>query len=481
VTSIEIPSVQLTVLAPHLVVLACALAVMLLSPWFRGRAAALGVLSAVGCGVALVVMCVMGEDTGSAFQGMVSGDPMSAWLNVVILLGALMSILVSLRHLPRRGIDRGEYYALMLFSTLGGMMVVSSNDMVALFLGIETLSIPLYVLAGMARTDERSNEAGLKYLVLGAFASAFLLYGMALVFGATGQTSFAGIAHYIRGHEGGKLLLTGVGLALVGLAFKVAAVPFHTWTPDVYEGSPTPVTAFMSVVTKTAAFGALVRFACTAVAGVGGEIAPVVWLLAAFTMTLGNFCAVTQTNLKRMLAYSSIAHAGYVLVGVAAGWEAAEPVFGYLAVYAFMNMGAFAVILAAERADRERLTLDEYRGLGIAHPLLGAAMCVFMFGLAGLPPTGGFLAKFAVFRAAVDAKLVGLVVLAVLNSLVSLFYYLRILVVMYMRPAEEPPTLQPIPKALGAVLVLCAAATMLIGLWPVWAVNWVTQALAVGP
>ena len=365
--------------------------------------------------------------------------------------------------------DHGEYYALLLFSTLGMMVMAGSLDLITIFLGLETLSISLYILAGFLREQLKSNESALKYLLLGAFASGFVLYGIALIYGASGSTNLRRVAEAVAAGKiaSPTLLMIGMGLLIIGFGFKVASVPFHMWTPDVYEGAPTSVTAFMIAGTKSAAFAAFLRILMTALPALHPDWSRVLWVLAILTMTVGNVVAISQSNIKRMLAYSSIAHAGYILVAlVAAGKLGSSSVLFYLTAYSFMNLGAFAVIIALARQDGERTTIDDYAGLGLRYPFLGAAMALFMFSLAGIPPTGGFMGKFYIFSAAIQAKYVGLAIIGVLNSVISVYYYLRVTVVMYMGQGKAEPALGRVSPALTLAVLIAIAGTLQLGLFP---------------
>jgi NADH-quinone oxidoreductase subunit N len=403
---------------------------------------------------------------------MVVADGLAHFLNGAILIGALLTVLVSNRFLSDMRINHGEYYGLVLAAVVGMMVLASANDLLALFLGVELMSIPLYVLAGFRRGSLRSNESALKYFLIGSFASAILLYGSALLYGATGTLAFAGIAARLDPENAVAVL--GAGLLLIGLAFKIAAAPFHQWAPDVYEGAPTPVTAFMATTVKVAAFGALLRVVAVAFAPGADLLFPVFFALALLTMTVGNVMAIIQQNTKRMLAYSSVAHAGYLLVGVATGTAAAySAVLFYLLVYTFMTFAGFAVIAILARDGREWDRIDDLAGLAHGRPLLAAVMTLAMLSLAGIPLTAGFIGKFYVFRAAVeralatgDSWLLWLAIAAVANSAISLVYYLRVPVVMYMR---EPSGDAEPDREVGTerlVLAACAAAILLLGIWP---------------
>jgi NADH-quinone oxidoreductase subunit N len=365
------------------------------------------------------------------------------------------------------GIERGEYYPLLLFTVSGMMLMSLAGDLIVVFVALELLSLPLYVLTGFARPKPESEEGAMKYFLLGAFASGFLVYGIALIFGATGTTNLAGIAAELSGGAG--LLLVGAVLVLVGLGFKVAAVPFHMWTPDVYQGAPSAVVAFMSVGAKAGGFAALLRVFIAALPDLAAAWAPLTIALAALTMTWGNVAAIVQGNIKRMLAYSSIAHAGYILMALpAAGVRAVAPgavsaALFYLFAYLFSNLGAWGVVLAVERIEGGGLQIDDYAGLSRRRPGLALAMGLFMLSLTGLPPTVGFVGKFFIFRAALDAGQIGLAVVGVLTSVVSAYYYLRVVVVMYMR-SGEPETRSE--GWLNATIGVAALATFVFGIMP---------------
>jgi NADH-quinone oxidoreductase subunit N len=388
----------------------------------------------------------------------------------LFLVAGILAVPLALDYLRRREIGRGEYYTLLMFSVAGMMLMAIAADLVIVFLALELLSIPLYVLAAFAWPRPESEESGMKYFLLGAFASAFLVYGTALAYGATGSTQLRALLESLQAGRADPLTLAFAGaLLLVGLGFKVAAVPFHMWTPDVYQGAPTSAVAFMAVGAKAAGFAVLLRLLL-----IGFPIAAEVWVplvsvLAALTMIWGNVAAIAQTDIKRMLAYSSIAHAGYILVGVAAGASqstASAAVSGalfYLLAYGVTTIGAWAVVLAVERSDGSGTAIEDYAGLARRRPWLALAMSVFMLSLIGVPPTLGFLGKFVVFGSAVSAGLIGLAVLGVLTSLVSAYYYLRVVIFMYMRPGEVELRRE---GWLSAAIAATALATFLLGLLP---------------
>jgi NADH-quinone oxidoreductase subunit N len=475
---ISLPAWNLMIIAPEIVVFLTALLVMMVDLFLRkeqkGRLAWLalaGVLVAAG----LSYYIRNGRGTGSdlELQGMLAADGYALFLNLVILTAAALAILVSVDYTRRLGLAQGEYYTLLLLSTTGMMLMAAAINLMAIFLALEILSVALYVLVGLNRADQRSGEGAIKYLLLGAFASGFLLYGMALIYGQAGTASLAGVRDYVAslGGELPLLLLAGLGLMIVGFAFKVALVPFHMWAPDAYQGAPTSVTAFMSVGAKAAGFAALGRVVLYAFGDLQSDWAWVLAILAALTMTVGNLAALRQSNLKRMLAYSSIAHAGYILAGLAAGNElGTSAILFYLFVYAFMNVGAFAVIIAVGRFEGSTEggeTLEEFAGLANRRPGLAAAMTLFMLSLAGIPPLAGFLAKLYVFGAAVQADMAWLAVFGVINSVISTYYYLRVVVVMYMREGTQPAAgKEPICPALRVGVALAAVVIVILGLWP---------------
>ncbi len=473
---IEIPTLNFIALAPPLAVMATAL-LLLLADLVVADKRVLGYLGLVGVATAAGLSLALWGRPPLNFQTMAVSDGYTLFVNLVFLVTAALSLLVALDYLEWNGLQRGEYYALLLFSTSGMLLMAAATDLIVVFLGLEIMSVALYILAGFNRGQFASIEAAMKYFVLGAFASAFFLYGAALTYGATGTTNLRQIGAWLAGGSSiprDPLALAGLGLLLVGFAFKVAAVPFQWWTPDVYQGAPTSVTAFMSVGVKAAGFAALMRvlhFAFSPAFTADWMVAAAA--LAALTMTVGNLAALAQKDVKRMLGYSSIAHAGYILVGVAAANEdGVRGVLFYLLAYAFMNVGAFAVACAVERRGEFSSTLGDYAGLGQRQPLLAAAMAVFMLSLTGVPPLVGFWGKLYVFRAAVEADLSWLAILGVINSAISAFYYLGVVVQMTMRDAEEVPAgeSQPAPAnrgvAIGTAVLLAALVTVALGVWP---------------
>ncbi|TMA64282.1 MAG: NADH-quinone oxidoreductase subunit N [Deltaproteobacteria bacterium] len=408
-----------------------------------------------------------GGSSAGGFGETLRADRYALFFALLLIAATALTILLSVDFLRLHALPAGEYYALMLLSTSGMVFMAAANDLIVIFLALEIMSVAVYVLVGMLRREVRSNEASLKYFLLGAFATGFLLYGIAFFYGATGSTRLDVVAQAVARDGLTPFLLLGLALVLVGFGFKVALIPFHVWMPDVYEGAPTAVTAFMAVGVKAAAFAAFARVFAGALVSVAASWTGVLWVLAALTMTVGNVGAVTQRNVKRMLAYSSIAHAGYALVGLVTATKAGEAaLLYYLVVYAVMNLGAFGVLIALGRRGEPNEMLQDFAGVGFRQPVLGLTMAVFMLSLAGIPPTAGFAGKFYLFSAAVDAGYVGLAVIGVLNSVISVYYYLGVLVQMYMtegtRPIDAPATR---PYLLATILV-AGVATLLLGVFP---------------
>jgi NADH-quinone oxidoreductase subunit N len=455
---------------PALIVAATALLVMAADVTVRSPdgdlLAALGITGLLVAGGAAVGLW-LGDGPRAGFQETIRGDRYALFFTLVICAGSLLTLLMSIDFLRDHALPAGEYYALVLLSTCGMIFLASANDLIVVFLALEIMSVAVYVLAGLARREVRSTEAALKYFLLGAFATGFLLYGIAFFYGATGSTRLDLIAQAIARDGLRPFTALGIALVLVGFGFKVALIPFHVWMPDVYEGAPTAVTAFMAVAVKAAAFAAFARVFVAALSGVAPTWSGLLALLAALTMTVGNVTAVLQRSVKRMLAYSSIAHAGYALVGlVVATRDGGAALCFYLAVYAFMTLGAFAVVIALGRRGEPNEDLADWAGVGFRHPVLGLSMAVFMLSLAGVPPTAGFAGKFYLFSAAIDAGWTSLAVIGVLNAVVSVYYYLGVLVAMYMAEGTRaivPPSSRPY---LLATILVTVAATIVIGVLP---------------
>ena len=428
-------------------------------------------LSLAGLGGAFVWALADISYTGTAYGGMLSTGRYAHFFDMVFAASGALTVMLSRSYTAREGIEHGEYYALILFAVAGMMLMAGAADLIILFLGLELMSICFYILAGFARRRVTSNEAALKYFLLGAFATGFLLYGIALLYGSTGTTNIAAITERAGSLMGSPLFLIGLGLVLIGFAFKIAAVPFHMWVPDVYEGAPTTVSAFMSTGGKAAAFSAILLIFAPKVVELSWQIREILAVVAALSMIVGNVIAIAQSNIKRMLAYSSIAHAGYILTGVvAANAYGAQGVLYYLAAYTVMNVGAFGVLSVLEKEDGKGLTFDEYTGLSTAKPLVAALMALFMFSLAGIPPFAGFFGKYYVFAGAVEAGFTWLAIVGVLMSVVSAYYYLRLVVAMYFR---EPTGAFGGPEsrlAMGALL-FSALAIVGLGLFPTAILN----------
>ncbi len=464
--------VNFNIIMPEIILAAFGLLVLLLGVFSssRGETDRLGYVSLVGVILALIFSFRLFGSFQSGFSGMVVADNYAVFFKVVFGIICLLTILISIGYTRQQGIAMGEYYVLVLFSTVGMMLMAAGTNLLTIFLGLETMSISIYVLTGIKRTDPRSVESAMKYFILGAFATGFFLYGVALVYGATGSFNLKEIASFLSasGSAGRTpLVIIGIGLLTIGFGFKVAAVPFHMWTPDVYEGAPTSITAFMATGIKAAAFAGLVRVFYSALGPFQPDWTAIMWLLSVATMTVGNIVAITQSNIKRMLAYSSIAHAGYILVAFTAGNDlGTSSILYYLLAYAFMNIGAFAIVTLLGRKGKENTLINDYAGIGFKYPLLAAAMTIFMLSMAGIPPLAGFMGKFYIFSAAVKAELYGLAIIGVLNSALSVYYYLRVTVVMYFREAEEEMTGLTFSPAGVIGVIIAVAGVLYLGIFP---------------
>jgi len=465
---IPAPPISLAVLAPALIVMGAGCLVLLLDllpP--RASKVHLATVALLGVVAALLTSLAAWGGRGRGFRDMVILDNYALFFHVVICYGAALIVLLSIDYLRRSGVESGEYYALVLFSTSGMLLLTSASDLIVVFIAIELMSLSLYVLSGLFKGRRQAGEASMKYFLLGAFASAFLLYGIALLYGATGTTNIDRIAAAAAAAPHDALLIAGLGLLLVGFGFKISSAPFHMWAPDVYEGAPTSVTALIATGSKAAVFAVLVRLLLSGVRAVQADWTAVLWVLAALTMTLGNVVAIAQSNLKRMLAYSSIAHVGYMLVGLAAGGAAgAGAVLFYLLAYTFTTAGTFGVITLCVRAGEEAVDVRDYAGLGRRHPVLAFALALLLLSLVGIPPLAGFVGKFYLFGAAVRAGFVWLAVLGVLNSAVAAYYYLRVIVTMYMQePDGQSASVAP-SFAGGLALTIAVIGVVLLGLMP---------------
>lgn len=478
----------MTVILPELIVAITGVIVMLYDSFFPKQRTVTGLISLAGLllsGVMLVSLWNTGI-ASTAWSGMIAHDNLRLSFSLVFLFVSAMTVLISTIWIDREDIPEGEYHALLMFATFGMMMMSAGNDLVVIFLGLETLSIATYVMAGLRRSDVRSNESSMKYFILGSFASAFLLYGMALIYGATGSTNISAIAAKAGDPNFPALMLVGAAMLLIGFGFKVAMAPFHVWTPDVYEGAPTPITGFMAAGPKAAAFASFIRIFVLGfplIAGISSAAylhqawTSAIAVGAMLTIIIGNTAAILQTNVKRMLAYSSIAHAGYALVGfVGAAFaktadqrdEAIAAVAFYLISYAFANLGAFAIVtLLAERNDR-RADFEDYNGIGFKAPWLSFSLSLFMLSLFGLPLTAGFMGKILVFRPALEAGntlVLTLVVVAVIGSAISAYYYLRLIVVMFFRERAGEWKEPAIPLALSAAIIVAVIGTFYFGIF----------------
>ncbi len=455
---------DLTPLRPELLMTALALLVMLVDLFVKKKEV-LAIISMAG--VAVVGLSLLGP-RGETFGTMFISDGYSTFFKLIFFINVVLSILISIKYIAVERVNYGEYYSLMLFSTTGMMIMASAGDLIVLYLGLELMALSTYILAGFIRHDVKSNEAAMKYFLLGAFSSGFLLYGISLVYGLTGTTDLKAIASFIgeRGLHDNMSLLLSVIFLTVAFGFKIAAAPFHMWAPDVYEGAPTSITAFMSVGPKAAGFAVIGRVFLVAFASLKVDWVAVLIPLSILTMAIGNIVALSQTNIKRMLAYSSIAHAGYALLGViVANNEGLASMMNYLMIYAFMNIGAFAVIIMLRSEGFRGDSIYDYEGLSKTHPLASALMLIFMFSLTGIPPTAGFIGKLYIFMAAINAGYTWLVVIAVLFSAISAYFYLRIVMFMYMRDPKTTVTLTTSFSS-GVVLAVTTVAVLVIGIFP---------------
>lgn len=456
---------ELMTILPLIVIGAAGLLVMMIDAFTENPRAAFRTAALFSAaGLAIAFNDLFGP-SGTAFFGLITYGGAAAFGSVLVMTGTLISIILTRDYLEKTGRHIAEVYSMMLFAAFGMLVLVQSNNLVTLFLGIETMSISLYVLAGLVKDEKKGVEAALKYFLLGAFATGFLLYGIALLYGASGSTFLVEIAEV---EEKGLIYWAGIALLLVGFFFKISAVPFHMWTPDVYQGAPTTVTAFMATASKAAAFIAFILVLSRALPDSSAEWSEVIWLFAVLTMVFGNILALVQDNVKRMLAYSSIAHAGYILIGLAAATGAAySAVLFYLFAYTLMNLGAFGIVAFYEwHKNRDMTDINNYSGLGFQQPVIGVLMSVFLFSMIGIPPFAGFIGKYRVFAAAVDEGLISLVVIGVLASAASVYYYLRVLVYLYMKEDEQQTVLTKPGFLYSAVLVILGILTIYFGINP---------------
>src|SRR5712691_4563344 len=498
---LTMPDVNLSLILPELIVCAVAVVVMLVDAfarptqrWLTGGISLAGLVAAA---ISSGWLWLSWPGAKEAFNGMIVLDEMRLGFTFVFLIVSALTILISMVWVENERLPAGEFHALLMFATAGMMFMASAGDLVIVFLGLEILSIATYVMAGFRRTDIRSNESSMKYFVLGSFSSAFLLYGIALTYGATstaaglpGTTNIAEIARRLSDAQFPPLLFAGAAMMLVGFGFKIATAPFHVWTPDVYEGAPTPVTAFMAAGPKAAGFASFMRvflfgFPVAAAAASTAGYAHKSWLgalaiMAALTMSVGNIVAIVQNNVKRMLAYSSIAHAGYALVGFVAAGAATDPeqrsaaltsVAFYLLTYAVMNMGAFAIVTIIARKGDQRNEVEDYNGIGFSSPVLAFSLSLFLLSLLGMPLTAGFMGKIMVFSAALRQGYVWLVIIGVLNTAISAYYYLRLIIVMFFRERQEAWAAPRTPGALTVALVITIVGVLYLGIFPGRVIN----------
>ncbi|MBF0623333.1 MAG: NADH-quinone oxidoreductase subunit NuoN [Magnetococcales bacterium] len=472
---VPMPDINLIALLPEILILLVAMGVLLLTAWSRETTQPLlGLVAMAGVALAGGILLIQTGMTTTTFGGLFVLDPFASAMKLLMLVATLLPLLMSWDYLARHRLDIGEYFVLTLFALLGGMLMASSGDFITLYLGLELMSLSIYVLAAFNRDDPKSNEAGLKYFVLGSMASGLLLYGISLIYGGAGGTGFAAVAQAMGeggGHAPGIGLRLGVVLVLAGMAFKIAAAPFHMWAPDVYQGAPTSVTAFMAAMPKIAGFAAIYRVLLEPFGPMQSQWGPILQFLAVASLAVGALAAIAQTNIKRMLAYSSIGHVGYALIGLASGTELGfRSVLIYLAIYIFMNLGTFALILVVNNAGVGD-EINDYRGLAKKRPLLAFLMAIFMFAMAGIPPLAGFIGKFYVFMAAVKAGMIGLAVTGVLFSAVGAYYYLRVVQRMYFEEAETAFRME-VGLLSRLVIAVSTLAVLYWGLLPGGLIDW---------
>ena len=461
-------SIDLIALAPVLVLSIFAMLILVLDLWGGRNKSLLVFTSLVGLLMTAISAFAKYPIPAYSFNDSYVVDHLSLFFICIFTISSALAILLSVEYNEREGIRAGEYYALILFCTVGMILLASSTDMIMIFLGIEIVSICLYVLAGIRRNDHRSNEAALKYFLLGAFATGFLLYGMTLVYGSTGSTNLFKIAEFVKNPsaQSNPLLMMGLVLLVIGFGFKVASVPFHMWAPDVYQGAPTPVTAFMAVGPKAAAFAAFFRVFADAFPEMSSSWEMLLSIIAILSMFVGNLGAIMQTNIKRMLAFSSISHAGYILMAVIAKNSlGSSSLLFYMLSYAFMTFGVFGIVIILGRKGEENLEIKNYSGLAYKHPVIALSMTIFLLSLGGVPPFAGFVAKFYLFSAAIQEGLLTLVIIAVLNSAISFYYYLKVVVFMYMKEPEAEFKISLTPITLFVVFI-GVVGTINLGIFP---------------
>ncbi|NTW98883.1 MAG: NADH-quinone oxidoreductase subunit N [Geobacteraceae bacterium] len=468
---ILIPAVNMTPILPEIFLSVLAMVLLLITVFSPGgQKSYLAYISFIGIVATAVLVAAGWGGHIESFSGSVVLDNFATFFKMTFLVAAGLTVLITDSYMEREGCNHGELYPLILFAVVGMMFMASGTDLMTIFLGLEVMSVALYVLAGFNRGNKKSNEAGLKYFLLGCFSTGFMLYGMALIYGVTGTTrlyKIAAVVGQMTLPSTNIMLVAGMLLMMTGFAFKIAAAPFHMWTPDVYEGAPTPMTAFMSAGPKAAGFAALIRLFMVALPTLQVEWSQVLWVLAVLTMTVGNITALRQDNIKRVLAYSSIAHAGYALVGFTAGnGTGIAGILFYMLSYSFMNIGAFAIIILVAKKGETNGNVSDFAGLGFKRPVLAVAMTLFLFSLAGVPPAAGFVGKFYLFAGAVQKGYIWLAVIGVLNSAASAYYYLRIMVYMYMKEPTEEFEWIKVTAPVTLALIIAAAGTLIPGIVP---------------
>ncbi len=466
------PALNIKILLPIIIITVTALTVLLIDVFSpREKKSHLGYIALFGVFCTLISVFKLMPISVSAYNGMFLHDGFSSFISIIVCIITLLTILISINYQKIVStINCGEYYSLLMFASLGMILMGSSGNLIMVFLAIEIMSIAIYALAGFRKENDKSIESALKYFLLGAFATGFLLYGFALIYGATGTMDIVKIGAVLKANPKimhTPFLMCGIAMMTVGFGFKIAMVPFHMWTPDVYEGAPTPITAFMATGVKTASIAAMMRVFFIALGPLQPDWTTIMWIIAALTMLVGNIMALTQKNIKRMLAYSSIAHAGYLLIGFVAGTQLAfAGILFYLLGYAFMNLGAFGVIALLGKKEKEYTQINDFAGLGFKYPLLGISMSIFMFSMAGIPPTVGFMGKLYIFTAAIKSGFIWLAIIGVVNSVISLNYYLRVFVVMYFKEADKEISFPTPSPAIVVALLIAASGVLLMGILP---------------
>lgn len=468
---VKIPELAFGFIIPEIIITVSAVITLILAAFGRRESvgAVAGAVALTGAGLAMIFTFYLWDANTSIFNSLYTIDNFGTFFKGLALIVAMLVTLLSLSYVEREEMVKGEYYSLLLFGVLGMMIMVSSNHFITIFIGLEVMSIAVYVLCGLLSGNPRSAEASLKYFLLGAFATAFLLYGMALIYATTGILDIRDIANYVMSGNFGltPMFMIGIALLIVGFGFKTASVPFHMWTPDVYQGAPTSITAYMATGIKAAAFGTFLRVFYTAFIPLLANWSGMIWLIAVATMTIGNITALVQDDVKRMLAYSSIAHAGYILIPFVIGDQVSSAsILFYLLVYTFMNIGAFTIVILLGRKGAENTGIESYAGLAGRHPLIALAMSIFLLSLAGIPPLAGFMGKFYVLSAAVKAQYYWLAVIGVLNSVVAVYYYLRVIMAMYFKESTGEFRRTAFSPAYSLVIIISLWALFHMGVFP---------------